>query len=175
MPTSSQVPTFEEWRSLPDSDRARIQAGWNTYGGEGAEIVAQAADDFRAKFGHLPGLSVSGPGIYHGGSWVIAASHPFVFDRRTIPESHLGINVHASIGPELPREFEASTRKFTYVWAPPHYEAFVDRNAAHIRQALKNPSMSRDEMLSALVGRPFDEFVKSCREHVNAGRIEPFD
>ena len=175
MPTPSAIPTFDEWKSLSESDRAQIQAGWNSYGGEGAEIAAKAAEDFRAKFGHLPGLSVSGPGIYHGGSWVIAASHPFVFDRRTIPPSHLGIEVRASIGPELPREFEASTRKFSYVWAPPHFEAFVDNNAPQIRQALKNPRMSRDEMLSALVGRPFDEFVQSCREHVSAGRIEPFE
>jgi hypothetical protein len=175
MARSRQVPTFEEWLALTESERAQIQAGWNAYGGEGAEIVARAADDFRAKFGHLPGLSVSGPGVYHGGSWVIAAMHPFVFDRRTIPESHLGIGVHASIGPELPREFEASSRKYAYVWAPPHYEAFVDGNTAEIRQQLGNPSMSRDEMLSALVGRPFDEFLQSCREHVSAGRIEPFE
>src|SRR5690349_14615899 len=175
MPMSPQVPTFEEWKALPESHRARIQAGWNTYGGEGADIVAKAADDFRAEFGHLPGLSVSGPGIYHGGSWVIAASHPFVFDRRKIPASHLGIEVHASIGPELPPEFEASTRKYDYVWAPPHYEAFVGNNANQIRQTLRDPSMSRDEMLSALVGRPFDEFVQFCRESVSAGRIEPFE
>ena len=175
MPMSPQVPTFEEWKALPESHRARIQAGWNTYGGEGADIAAKAADDFRAKFGHLPGLSVAGPGIYHGGSWVIAASHPFVFDRRTISASHLGIEVHASIGPELPPEFEASTRKYDYVWAPPHYEAFVDNNANQIRETLRDPSMSRDEMLSALVGRPFDEFVRFCRESVSAGRIEPFE
>ena len=175
MATSPQEPTFDEWAALPESDRARIQAGWNAYGGEGAEIVAKVADDFRAKFGHLPGLSVSGPGVYHGGSWVIAALHPFVFDRRTIPASHLGIGVQTSIGPELPREFEVSTRKYKYIWAPPHYEAFVDNNAAQIRQILRDPNMSRDEMLSALVGRPFDQFVQSCREHVSAGRIEPFD
>jgi|SRR5688572_17476512 len=175
MASSPQVPTFEEWTALPDADRARIQVGWNAYAGEGGEIVMKAADDFRATFGHLPGLSVFGPGVYHGGSWVIAASHPFVFDRRTIPASHLGIRVHASIGPELPREFEASTRKYKYVWAPPHYEAFVDNNAAQIRQILGDARMSRDEMLSALVGRPFDEFVLSCREHVSADRIEPFE
>jgi hypothetical protein len=175
MVTSRQLPTFEEWLALPDSERAQIQASWNAYGGEGGEIVTKAADDFRAKFGHLPGISISGPGVYHGGSWVIAVMHPFVFDRRTIPVSHLGIGVHASIGPELPREFEATTRKYGYIWAPPHYEAFVDNNAAHIRQQLRNPSMSRDEMLSALVGRPFNKFVQSCREQVSAGRIEPFE
>jgi hypothetical protein len=175
MGTSRQVPTFEEWLVLPDSERAQIQASWNAYGGEGEEIVTKAADNFREKFGHLPGISVSGPGVYHGGSWVIAVMHPFIFDRRAIPGSHLGIWVHASTGPELPREFEAGTRKYGYIWAPPHYEAFVDNNAPKIRHQLGNLSMSRDEMLSALVGRPFDKFVQSCREQVSDGRIEPFE
>jgi len=175
MTASKPVPTFEEWLELTDSERAQIQGGWNVYGGEGAEIVTRASDDFRAKFGHLPGLSVAGPGVYHGGAWVIAAMHPFIFDRRTIPGSHLGIGVHASTGPELPREFQEFTRKHEYVWAPPHYEAFVDSNAAQIRQQLGNPGMSREEMLSALVGQPFDRFVQFCRESVSAGRIKPFE
>src|SRR5690348_1818978 len=136
MVTSHQGPTFQEWLALTESERARVQAAWNVYSGEGSEIVAKVTDDFRAKYGHLSGLTISGPGVYHGGSWVIAAMHPFVFDRRTIPESHLGISVHASIGPELPPEFEAATRQYRYVWAPPHYEAFVDGNAAQIRKKL---------------------------------------
>jgi hypothetical protein len=167
--------TFEDWQALAESERAQIQAGWDPYRGEGEHIVAKAADDFRAKFGHLRGLSDLGYGVYHGGSWVISASHPFVFDRRTLPASHLGIWVHASIGPEIPREFETSTRKYGHIWAPPHYEAFVDGNAAQIRHQLGNPDMTRDEMLAALVGRPFDKFVQSCREQVSAGRIEPFE
>jgi hypothetical protein len=35
--------------------------------------------------------------------------------------------------------------------------------------------ISRDEMLSALVGLPFAEFVEHCRAGVREGTIEPFE
>jgi hypothetical protein len=175
MATSHTVPSFERWLTLSDSERAAIQSGWNAYAGEGGEIVSKASDDFRAKYGRLPGVAVDGPGVYHGGSWVISVRHPFIFDRRTLPGSHLGIGVHTSSGPELPPEFQDGTRRFSYVWAPPHYEEFVDHNETEIRKQLGDPAMTRYEMLSALVGRPFDEFVEFCRESVREGRIAQFE
>jgi hypothetical protein len=168
------VPTFVEWLALSDRERREIQSRWNTYGGEGEELVADIAADFRAKYGHIPGIEVDGPGVYHGGSWVIGVRHPFVFDRRTLPGEHLGIQVHTSLR-DLPAEFQDGTRKYSYVWAPPHYEQFVDRCAEQIRTELRRSDISRDEMLSALVGMPFTEFVERCRALVREGRLEPFE
>jgi hypothetical protein len=172
---SSVLPTFAEWLALSDGEQVEIQSRWNPYGGEGQELVSDIAADFRAKYGHIPGVEVDGPGVYHGGDWVIAVRHPFIFDRRTLPARHLGITVHTSLPPELPAEFREGTRKHSYVWAPPHYEQFVDRCAEQIRTELRRPDISRDEMLSALVGIPFAQFVELCRGGVREGRMEPFE
>src|SRR6478609_2212131 len=142
-------PSLAAWIALSDRERAQIQSGWNTYGGEGAELVARICSDFREKYGHLPGVEVFGPGIYHGGSWVIGVRHPFVFDRRLLPAYHLGIDVRTSAGSDLPPEFQEGIRKHSYVWAPPHYEQFVDRCSDEIRAKLGRSDMSRDEMLKA--------------------------
>ena len=172
---SSVLPTFAEWLALSDRERREIQSRWNTYGGEGIDLVSDVAADFRAKYGHIPGVEVDGPGVYHGGAWVIAVRHPFVFDRRTLPGEHLGIEVHTSLPPELPAEFQDGTRQHSYVWAPPHFEQFVDRCADQIRTQLRRSDISRDEMLSALVGMPFTEFVDNCRARVREGKMEPFE
>lgn len=169
------LPTFAEWLALPDEQRRQIQSRWNTYRGEGKELVSEIAADFRAQYGHLAGLGVDGAGVYHGGDWVIGVRHPFVFDGRTLPGEHLGIHVHASITGALPPEFQDGTRKHSYVWAPPHYEQFVDRCEDQIRIQLGRPDISREEMLSALVGMPFREFVEHCRASVRRGSIEPFE
>jgi hypothetical protein len=62
-----------------------------------------------------------------------------------------------------------------YAWSPPNFERFVDRCANEIRQRLSNPTMSRAEMLHALIGTPFEEFVAHCRESVKKGFIPPFE
>lgn len=148
---------------------------WNPYGGQGFALVEEVTADFRSKYGHLPRLQINGPGVYHGGQWVIALQHPFVFDRRTIPNVHLGIRVQPSFVGDVPREFADATRQHSYVWAPPHYEQFVDRAAGEIRAQLGNAGMSRTEMLSALAGMPFSEWVELCRAWVRAGTMEPFE
>jgi hypothetical protein len=169
------VPTFAEWLKLSDHERAEVKERWNPYGGQGFGLVEEITSDFRAKYGHLPDLQITGPGVYHGGQWVIGLRVPFVFDRRALPSSHLGIMVHASFKGELPREFAEGTRQHEYVWAPPHYEAFVDRAADEIRAQLGSADLSRDDMLSALVGMPFSQFVEHCRSSVREGRLEPFE
>jgi hypothetical protein len=171
----SPVPTLAEWLKLSDHERAEEKERWNPYGGEGFGLVEEITSDFRAKYGHLRGLHIEGPGVYHGGQWVIGLRVPFVFDRRALPAAHLGIMVHASFTGELPREFADGTRQHSYVWAPPHYEAFVDRAAGEIRAQLGIADMSRDDMLSALVGMPFSQFVELCRASVRDGRLEPFE
>jgi hypothetical protein len=172
---SAASPSFAEWLALSDRERSDVQSHWNTYSGDGEELVLRIAADFREKYGHVRGVEVHGPGIYHGGSWVISVRHPFVFDRRMLPTQHLGIHVHSFYGPELPPEFQEGTREHTYVWAPPNYERFVDRCGEQMREQLGRPDMSRDEMLSALVGMPFGEFVEICRAWVREGRIAPFE
>ena len=169
------MPTFAEWLKLSDDERAALQERWNPYGGEGFGLVEEITADFGANYGHLPNLHIEGPGVYHGGQWVIGLRVPFVFDRRSLPDSHLGVRVHASLTGELPREFADGTRLHSYVWAPPHYEAFVDRAAGEIRTQLGGAEMSRDDMLSALVGMPFSQFVELCRSSVRDGRLEPFE
>jgi hypothetical protein len=174
-PHARGIPTFAEWLSLSDAERRHETERWNAYGGEGGEIVAAITEDVRAKYGKIPGVEVTGFGVYHGGSWVIAVTHPFIFDRRLLPLSHLGISVHTSYGRELPPEFQDGKRRYSYVWAPPHYEDFVDRCADEIRQRLRRPDMSREEMLAALVRMPFEEFREHCRQSVREGRIAAFE
>ena len=164
-----------EWLGLAEENRVRHVARLNAYAGEGAQLIRQIADRFRDEFGHLPGLTMTGHGVYHGGSWVIGASHPFVFDRRWLPNRYLGVEVRASIRPPLPPEFEGQEYPHGYVWSPPNYERFVDRCADEIRQRLGNPEMTRAQMLHALVGRPFEEHVSDCRRWVTEGAIPPFE
>lgn len=44
------LPTFAEWLGLPDQQRRQVQAD---YRGEGKELVAEIAADFRAQYGQL--------------------------------------------------------------------------------------------------------------------------
>ena len=48
-------------------------------------------------------------------------------------------------------------------------------NPYEIRAELGAADMSRDDMLSALVGMPFSQWVEACRSSVREGRIEPFE
>jgi hypothetical protein len=168
------LPTLTEWMDLPDDERARLMRSWNPYAGEGGALVEQIADRLRGEFGHLAGLEISGHGVYHGGSWVIGATHPFVFDRRALPGRYLGIEVRASVRPPFPREFEGQDHPHGYVWAPPNFERFVDRCSDQI-QARLGPGLSRADMLHALIGRPFEEHLAACRRWVKEGSIPPFE
>jgi len=93
-------PTFAEWTALSERERRDIQSRWNTYRGEGHDLVAAVTEDFRGRYGHLPQLRINGPGVYHGGDWVIGVVVPADFDRRQLPSEHLGITVHTSLRPE---------------------------------------------------------------------------
>lgn len=94
LPKSMGVPTFDEWRGLSDAERRTIQSTWNTYSGEGRLLVDAVTADFQQTYGHLPGLKFHGPGVYHGGEWVIIVEHGPAFDSSTLPVLHLGISVH---------------------------------------------------------------------------------
>lgn len=97
LPISMGVPTFEQWRTLSDVERSRIQSTWNTYHGEGRPLVDAVTADFWQHYGHLPGLRLDGPGVYHGGAWVITVQRGAAFDGSALPVLHLGISVHQII------------------------------------------------------------------------------
>jgi hypothetical protein len=162
--------TFEDWRQLSDEERRDVAATWNPYAGEGNEIVAAAAERLRSK---LTGDIEVHHGVYHGGDWIIRVTVPFVFDRRSLPESFLGIRVmHFSL--DLPPEFRVRDSRAEYVWAPERYELFVDRAAQEIRGKLGRADMSREEMLDALCGMNFEAHKARCRQGEKDGKIPPF-
>jgi len=168
------TPSLSEWLALSEDERARRLAAFDAYAGEGEDLLEQIADRFREEFGRLPDVAIDGPGIYHGGSWVIGVTHPFIFDRRLLPARYLGVEVRAGPRLPLPPEFEGQTYP-AYVWSPPNFERFVDRCAAEIRVRLGDPNMTREAMLHALIGRPFDEHLSNCRRWVKEGVIPAFE
>jgi hypothetical protein len=169
------VPDLESWKRLtPQEQHARL-ADYSERE-EARSLLKSIVDDFRDAYGHIEGLVVSkDPGSYHGGEWVIDVTHPFIFDRRSLPGYHLGVRLHRGSQPPLPPEFANQHYPDGYAWSPPNFERFVDRCADEIRQKLGKPQMSRAEMLHALVGTPFEEFVSHCREWVKKGSIPPFE
>ena len=169
------LPSLDAWIELPEDERTRRMAAFNAYVGEGAELVSQISARLREQLKHLREVAVDDGGIYHGGSWTIGVSHPFIFDRRLIPERYLGVEVRAGARSPLPPEFEGQARPNGYVWSPPNFERFVDRCASEIGQRLGQPNMTREEMLHALIGRPFEEHVSICRRSVTEGVIPPFE
>jgi hypothetical protein len=169
------VPDLESWKGLTSQEQHTRIFDYSERE-EARPLVQSIVDDFRRAHGHVEGLVIRDqPGSYHGGEWVIDVTYPFIFDRRSLPRQHLGVRVHAGPQLPLPPEFENQNPPDGYAWSPPNFERFVDRCANEIRQRLGNPTMSRAEMLDALVGMPFEEFVAHCRESVRKGSIPPFE
>ena len=75
---------------------------------------------------------------------------------------------------DVPYEFQTGADRSAYMWAPPRYEAYVDREADEIRARLGDPDMTREEMLHALIGIPFDEFVALTEEGIRKGFIKDY-
>ena len=150
--------TLDEWLALSDEERGRIAGAWSPYDTGGIEqLLNEIVDEFRRRH---PRLDIQGFGNVHG-SLELVVLHPFVFDNRLIPGSFLGLAVRSSLSEPLPDDFE----KFTgYVWAPENYANFVDKHADQVRSGLGEPEMSRDEMLNALIGMPFEQWVEQCRK-----------
>lgn len=167
--------SLNAWLELSEDERTSRMARFNPYAGDGGELVAQIAERLRHNLNHLRDVIVDGGGIYHGGSWVIGVSHPFVFDRRLIPARYLGVDVRGRARMPLPPEFEGQTHPTGYVWSPPNFERFVDRCADDIREQLGQSDMTREEMLHALIGCPFADHLSNCRRWVKEGVIPPFE
>jgi len=162
MPTrkkASPPPSLDEWKALADAERREMIQSWDPYTDDGQPLLREIGEEFRREYGHLRGLTVHGTGTYHGGVKVVGVTHRLVFDRRLLPDRYLGLPVHASVS-GIPEDFRVFK---SYIWAPENYEHLVDEHTAEVREQLGNPQMSREEMLHALCGREFDEWVTVCR------------
>lgn len=104
---------------------------------------------------------------------VIMISKPFVFDNRKLPKIYDGLAIKSKIEGDLPIEFKVDERK-EYIWAPQRFENYVDRCSDEIRKKLKNPVMTREEMLDALAFGDFNEHKKKYSQLVSEGKIVPF-
>ena len=150
--------TIDEWIALSDEERGRIAREWSPHDTSGIDqLLSEIADEFRKKH---PRLSFQGLGNVHG-SLELVVIHPFIFDKRLIPNSFLSLAVRSSLSEPLPDDFDVFSG---YVWAPENYVNFVDNHAQEVRSALGNRAMSREEMLNALIGIPFEEWVEQYRK-----------
>ena len=150
--------TLEDWAALSTSERREIASKWSPYEPQTADSVPTLiAEEFRRQH---PNLDFRGLGNVHG-SLELVVIRPFIFDKRLIPDSFLGLVVKSSLSESVPDGFDVYSG---YVWAPENYANFVDKNMETIREALGNDSISREEMLHALIGMPFEDWVDKCRE-----------
>jgi hypothetical protein len=133
--------------------------------------------DFESKYSPLKkkGLRIEGMNMIDPKrkKHVIMVSKPFVFDNRALPKVYQGIEIKSKIEGILPDEFKVETGK-GYVWAPNHFEKFVDRCSNEIKKTLNNPEMSRNEMLDALAFGNFEEHKKKCIQLMQEGKIPAF-
>lgn len=133
--------------------------------------------DFESKYASLKkkGLRVEGMNMIDPKrkKHVIMISKPFVFDNRSLPKIYQGIEVKAKIEGVLPEEFKVEAGK-SYVWAPQHFEKFVDRCSTEIRKSFNSPEMTREDMLDALAFGNFEEHKKKCIQLMNDGKIPAF-
>ncbi len=60
------------------------------------------------------------------------------------------------------------------MWAPQHFEKFVDRCSTEIRKSFNSPEMTREDMLDALAFGNFEEHKKKCIQLMNDGKIPAF-
>ena len=167
----AKEPSLTQWLSLTDEERAQLLGSWNAYAGEGETLLRDVIDRFQAEYGRLKGVTITGPGVYHCGEWIIRLTHPFIFDRRTLPLHYLGVRILSGRAPPLPPEFEGQTLPQAYVWAPTNFERFVDRCGDEVRGQLGRPDLTREEMLDALLGFSFEEHRKRYRDAVCKGML----
>jgi hypothetical protein len=135
--------------------------------------------NFESKFGGLKkkGLRIEGLSMIDPKrkKHVIVICKPFLFDNRQLPKTYEGLDIKAKIEGGLPEEFKSTkNNKPAYVWAPQHFETFVDRCAHEIKERLGNPKMSRKEMLDALAFGDFEAHKKKAKQLMTEGKVPPF-
>jgi hypothetical protein len=154
-----ELPSIEQWRAMSDTDRRAWLESWNAYAGEGYSLIQEIAREFASVYGHLKGLELLGAGVYHGGDYVIGVTHKLVFDCRLLPQRYLGLCVRAAVR-EIPEDFQVFR---DYIWAPENFAHLVDTHADEVRAELGVPDMSREQMLHALCGMEFGQWIETCR------------
>jgi hypothetical protein len=149
---------FAQWKALAEPEQRTIASRWSPYDTSDIDpLLSELVAAFRQAY---PQFDVRGLGNVHG-SLMLVVMRPFVCDRRGEPERFLGLSIRYTLSEPVPPGFE---RRNEYVWAPENYLHYVDHNTAAIREALGDSTMDREEMLSALVGMPFDEWIEQCRQ-----------
>jgi hypothetical protein len=160
--------TFQEWKTLTAQEQSDYVQNWSPYDTEEIQpLLDEIIGAFRTEY---PDLRVPGYGNVHG-SLMLAVDRPFIFDKRKFPVGFMGIPIRYSLTGPLPDGFKIFTG---YVWAPENYLAFVDSHTEEIRLKLQDPAMSREEMLDALVGMPFDKWIEQCQKW-RSTNMEPGD
>ncbi len=149
--------TLEEWRNYSADKKRKIIEEWD-FSGPDAAFLKNLVQEFKEVFGNLKGLTIHGMGNYHG-CLVLGVSHRFIFDRRQLPDDYLGMPVHCSVT-DVPTDFQINKK---YIWAPENYQHFVERHADKIKEELGCEDMSTEEMLCALCGMPFSNWIDVCR------------
>ncbi|MDT8411347.1 MAG: hypothetical protein RQ875_02700 [Vicingaceae bacterium] len=143
-------------------------------------MYGKKINSFRKKYKHLEkfGLEIGGIAELMG-TYVIAVSHPLIFDNRWLSKKFEGIDIRSSTSGELPKEFVVDQSDMFwyekyYVWAPERFEKFVDRCGDEIREKLKNPTMTRDDMLDALCFGDFKKHKKLVEENIKSGKLPEY-
>ena len=85
----------------------------------------------------------------------------------------MGIPTKASVI-DLPKQFKIKDHMKEYVWSPHRYEKFIRWNARKVRKELGNEQMSEKDMLDALVGQDYLDWVRVCEKWVAEGKIPAF-
>lgn len=152
--------TLDQWRQLDEAKRRKLAKLWPLP--DGPPLEEPPWHDIEADFRRAyPRLDVRGFGNVHG-STMLVVMQPFIFDKRDTPSWHLGVPIRYVLTEDVPTGFKINRK---YVWAPENYLNFVDQHSDLIREKLNDPSLSREDMLEALIGMPFDDWIDQCRKH----------
>ena len=151
-------PSLSEWKRLTEEERNKIVSSWNPYTDDGAPLLHEIEQEFRREYGHLKGLVIGGIGNCHGGL-VMGVTHKLIFDRRKLPHHYPGLPVYCTVS-DIPEGFRVFG---SYIRAPENYEHLVDHHMEEVREQLGDPTMTREEMLHALCGMEFAEWVEIRR------------
>jgi hypothetical protein len=138
---------------------------------------------FEKKYAPLKklGLRITGLGFADARKkvHVIEVTRPFMFDSRLIPKRFEGMDVRSKISGDLPEEFiinreREDWKEFEFVWAPERFEKYVDRCSKQIKEELKNPDMTREDMLSALCFGDFQLHKTKILRLVEEGKLPAY-
>ena len=89
------------------------------------------------------------------------------------------MDVRSKISGILPEEFiinkdREDWQEREFVWAPERFEKYVDRCAKEIKEQLKNPDMTREDMLSALCFGNFEMHKEKIMKLISEGKLPAY-